>query len=563
VWAEAGWVLRSDWRLIDPYGSVRANMLILIKESTIDWCSLKAHTRKQLTTLGRIDVATTLAYPMELGDVARGRPMAVLTGLVYTNADFARVHQISLHDDLRSSVPELLAPAVPDLPLVTFGLSQLLPGERAFWTHLEGTPVQPLPLWATLPIRGETYDFQDFFSDGSADPTDDPRWRVAGSGVVWRQASPSGATQWRRYATPLPGLVQTITRAELLPLVLLVENVVQPLRVFIDNKSVVSEAILLISAGGRGLPWPYATRPNGGLCKRFDAALRARPGRAVVVQKAKGHVDPSEVQSSFEHPMVWGWTFSWSNVNATLPAGLTHAQLPHGRVFYDRLLKWWGTLAWPAPCNSPPDPGFGQVSCVELAVLFELETHTRLPVLVDRKWHLPDLAPSVNVAQQTLKQKSMLFQAALCILQKYAVGFLAPPRCFSTAWRMHGCTQKDTSHSLAMRPRMRCPAMVHQLEQFFRIPSVRRARSQMDQPFAAVFGGAPAVDVLDHAHAGDALSVILDLGTDPPTDAVTLARLHVESRREGAEQHSVANKARARRDGRGLVLSDAGHVSYT
>eukprot|EP00959_Pyramimonas_sp_CCMP1952_P465508 9488437-Pyramimonas_sp.AAC.1 len=54
--------------------------------------------------------------------------------------------------------------------------------------------------------------------------------------------------------------------------------------------------------------------------------------------------------------------------------------------------------------------------------------------------------------------------------------------------------QKDTSHSPAMRPRMRCPAMAHQLEPFFRSPSARRERSQMDQPFAAVFGGAPAVD---------------------------------------------------------------------
>ena len=69
AWAGAGWVLRSDWRLIDPCGPVRAHVLdccqqeadVLTKEATADWCSLKAHAWKQLTTLGRVDVATALA----------------------------------------------------------------------------------------------------------------------------------------------------------------------------------------------------------------------------------------------------------------------------------------------------------------------------------------------------------------------------------------------------------------------------------------------------------------------------------------------------------------------
>ncbi|CAK0903824.1 unnamed protein product [Prorocentrum cordatum] len=301
--------------------------------------------------------------------------------------------------------------------------------------------------------------------------------------IARRRVTPSGAIQWRRCATLLPGPAQTITRA-----------------------------ILRSAAGGRGFPWPHATRPNGDLRGRFDAALRARPGRAAAVKKVKGHVDSSEVQSSFEEHCRAGHDFADQSAH--------RGRRYHGPRRGDARAAVESRAAAVRRAHTSPLGAQGrmldqqsEVSCVEPAVPFELETRARLPVLVDRKWHLPDLAPSVNVVHQTLKQNSVLLQAslrtALALFERVANALL----------RAEG---RDALPRHAPSHAMSCLA----------------------------------VDVLNHAPAGNSLSAILDLGTNPPTDALILAELRVVSGREAAGRHSAANKAAARRDGRGLVFSD-------
>ena len=55
------------------------------------------------------------------------------------------------------------------------------------------------------------------FGDGSAFNSSTPRWRLAGSALWCMQTD----FEWR---SPLPGLLQTITRAELYPLVRFLEK---------------------------------------------------------------------------------------------------------------------------------------------------------------------------------------------------------------------------------------------------------------------------------------------------------------------------------------------------
>ncbi len=324
TWADAGWALGSEWHLSDRSGSQRADLLrcslqevnIPTKEATVDWISLKARSRRELAALQHIDFDTAMAFPNTLGPLAKGRLVSALTGLPYTQSDYHKIsggEEDSLcscgmetdsyehrylrcpnHADLRAGVPELLPPVSVDIPLATFGIAQCLPEEVAYHRYLETSVFQPVPAWSALPIVGESDDFLDFFSDGSAGPADDPRWRVAGSGITWRE-SVGGQFVWRQYSTPLPGLVSTITRAELLPLILVLEIVDRAVRFFVDNRSVVVEAQQRIAAAGRGLLRPYACQPNGDLWQRFDRALLAFPDRWVLVLNVKGHVDPDTV----------------------------------------------------------------------------------------------------------------------------------------------------------------------------------------------------------------------------------------------------------------------------
>ena len=756
TWSAAGWILSPDWHLVDPEGVRWSHVLrcsvqelsILIKWATADWISLKARAaRAELAELGRIDRETTLNFPRTLGRAGRGRLMAVLTGLVYTQRDFAkmsagevdslcacgeeeetyehRYRRCSLHAEDRAFVREIGSPESVPSPLATFGLAQVTDEERAFCRHLAQMPATPLPPLPGACLEGED-GYYDFYSDGSADPADQPRWRVAGSGIVWCERDEDGGVVWRKWSSPLPGLVQTITRAELLPLVLLTEGVAADFRVYIDNDSVVSEARARIASSGRGLSKLYAVGPNGDLWSRFDDALRASPNRRAAVTKVRGHdgnagneradaaakagrrahgpasqaarraqervsalvrrvqefqlavqdrvlcaceaeedapevrlrasavsgaplqgaesisaddlrpgaamqgaesisaddlrpeprprraesVPGAPVQGAEsisledlrpearpcraesvpgalvqgaesisaddsrrapaageddlppQHPATWGSRWSpgdgWRNSAASLPAG---GRFAHGRPFIDRFLKWWRTLEWPARCDLPVEDRFGQISFVELAVLFEIHTQTRLPVTPDagRSWLLPDVDPTASVLTQTLKQKGMLISTVTRVLQRHCDNFVMPPRCSTRVWAMYGCQQRSGSLAVAMRPR--APrALATQLEAFFDSRPVRRSTVPMDHVFVTSLGGPPQVDVHDRVAACASVRVILEIGVHPP-QGVERKLLHIESVREGSQQHAVANRARGRHDDRGVVLSE-GRVVY-
>ena len=784
TWSAAGWTLSPDWHLVDPEGVRWSHVLrcsvqeisILIRWATADWISLKARAaRAELAEVGRIDRETTLNFPRTLGSVARGRLMAVLTGLVYTQRDFAkmsagetdslcacgeeeetyehRYRRCSLHAEDRAFVREIGSRESVPSPLATFGLAQVTDEERAFWRHLAGMQATPLPPLPGACVEGED-GYYDFYSDGSADPADQPRWRVAGSGIVWLERKEDGGVVWRKWSSPLPGLVQTITRAELLPLALLMEGVAADFRVYIDNDSVVSEARARIASAGRGLSKLYAVGPNGDLWTRFDDALRASPSRRVAVTKVRGHdgdagneradaaakagrrahgpasqaarraqervsaqvrrvqefqlavqdrvlcaceaeedapgvclrasaipgaplhgagsisaddlrpgallqraesisaddlrpeprphraesvsgapvrgaesvsvgdlrpeapprgagsvpgapvrgaesilaedlrpearprragsipgapvqgAEPISADDSQrapaageddlppQHPATWGSRWSpgdgWRNSAASLPAG---GRFAHGRPFIDRFLKWWRALEWPARCDQPVEDRFGQISFVELAVLFEIHTQTRFSVTPDagRSWLLPDVDPTASVLTQTLKQKGMLINAVTRVLQRHCDNFVMPPRCSTRVWTMYGCQQRSASLAVAMRPRGP-RALATQLETFFNLRPVRRSTVAMDHVFGTSLGGPPQVDVHDHVAACASVRAILEIGVHPP-QGVERKLLHIESVREGSQQHAVANRARGRHDDRGVVLTE-GRVVY-
>ncbi len=122
--------------------------------------------------------------------------------------------------------------------------------------------------------------FVDFLGDGSADLPEQSRWRVAGSGFVWQLRNRT----WKEWSSPFGGPVQTITRAELMPLVELLENTDFDARWFVDNRSVfleASERLKIAQAARDGvscsvserLKKPIVSLPNGDLWLRFTNAL--------------------------------------------------------------------------------------------------------------------------------------------------------------------------------------------------------------------------------------------------------------------------------------------------
>ena len=84
------------------------------------------------------------------------------------------------------------------------------------------------------------------------------------------------------------GRSQTITRAELLPLVQAAEQLLRSFTQWIDNLHVVTEALRRLGDLRYAHARPYALLKNGDLWQRFDKAVAALPKRIRAVIAAKG-----------------------------------------------------------------------------------------------------------------------------------------------------------------------------------------------------------------------------------------------------------------------------------
>ncbi|CAK0857158.1 unnamed protein product [Prorocentrum cordatum] len=207
----------------------------------------------------------------------------------------------------------------------------------------------------------------------------------------------------------------------------------------------------------------------------------------------------------------------WRNEDVFLPPAVFGNQLVHGRQ-------------------------------IHLAVFYEIHAQTRLTVKEGPgKLHMPDLHLSVAVLPQTLKVKGMLVQAVIEVLEKHAVGFAAPIRCFALSWRVFGCAQAATAQALAVRPLVDCRAPRKKLVTFFRGTVIRQSKLQMCHVFKTALGGAPLIGVRERVVGADPLSECLAM-RGRALSALETAHLELSAHQEGGRQSEAALSACAPKD---------------
>ncbi|CAK0845119.1 unnamed protein product [Prorocentrum cordatum] len=545
TWSDADW---APGHPAGPSGLARGHLLAccrqevecLIAEATADYASRRAAAaRPELANLGRVDAATTLGCSRDLGDLAAGALFARLAGLVHAQKVFAKIagdeddaacpcgaevetlsrrcRRCCLRSVERADIPEIADPAQVDDALATFGI-----GSEFFGPTSSCASAAP-PDWLALRMYVDDDGHINFFSDGSTDPADDARWRVAGKGAVFRACEAGGSLRWRLWHPPLPGPVQTITRAELVPLVMLATTVDHDFRVWVDDKSVVDEARARVATAGRGLPGCYAARPNGDLWLQFDEAHRARPARRAAVTNIKAHTERNDARTAMG-AYLWGGSdradaaakrgrsahegardTARAEVQrvAALARRVQRSQLAAQRRMLDARSgddpvqgddAFGGSVS---DVNGESDDlpsrhplAYGSARVVELAMLYEIQTRTRLPVKTGPgKCLLPDWRTLAAVLSRALKEKGMLVQAVIKVLEQHGAGFAESP-----------------AHALSMRPQMHPRALGAQLETFFWGPAVRKSKLQMGHVFTTAPGGAPLIDVAERAIGADPLS---------------------------------------------------------
>jgi hypothetical protein len=258
----------------------------------------------------------------------------------------------------------------------------------------------------------------------------------------------------------------------------------------------------------------------------------------------------------------------WKNCEARISLSAPAKAFYLGRSFYDRLLLWWQTLEWhhrysEAEEWSPTDSG----SCAfaELAVHFELTTHTRLPVL-DRDaeragrpgvWRLVDETPSMKAVPQTLMEKAHVMSNALATLAKVGDNFVIPAKRYTHTLRTYGCVQHDTVTGLALRPRLLSNQLVDQLASHFKQLQVRQLKQKLHAPFITSFAGAPSVHVQRTGgqpapeHSLDT-ALAFGLRRHSPEE---ISRLAAEAIKEGREQMSACKLAASAGEVQALKVS--------
>ncbi|CAK0876927.1 unnamed protein product, partial [Prorocentrum cordatum] len=479
-------------------------------------------------TWGRIDVATTLDYSRDLGDLAAGTFFACLTGLVYTQKDFAKIAGDEVDD-----------------ALATFGIVETTDSERVFWAHLESCAPTAPPDWLALRLYVDDDGHMNFFSDGSADPADDARWRVAGSRVVFRMYEADGFF-WRVVVMKIKAHTERSDARTVMD------------ACFWDGNDGAD------AAAKRGRPAHEGAR-DFARAECFQLAVQrrmldARSGDDPVQgDNAPGGSAPDADGESDDlppqHSLVWGvahaFATPWRSEHAFLPSAVSGTQLVRGRLFYDRFFKWWRTLAWRDRCDAAPRDAYGSACIMELAILYEVQTQTRPPVKIGPgKWLLRDARASAAVLSQTLKETGMLVQAVIKVLEQHGADFAAPARFFARSWWMFGCAQESPTHALPTRPRMHIRALSTQLD----------SNHQMDDVFTTALGGALLIDVKGRTSGADPFSERLALHGSARS-ALEQADLELSAAQEGRAQLAAAKPALAQGGCTVYTLTDVGALT--
>lgn len=272
-------------------------------ESTVALCNTWDPTDKGTLLAAHVGLALTAA---KIGHINKTFNKTCYCGELEEDL-FHRYRECAIFNAARDNMcPEIKDPDVVPGPLATFGLVQLQQKELDFRKMLRELPEKPFQQLEHDDMIFQSDGFVEFFSDGSMDENDDDRWSLVGGGIIWLSRS-HGAQSWFGM---LPGILRTITRGELMPLLGLVkilEATDFDIKVFVDNASMVQEACEHITLQGNGRWRPNAATPNGDWWTRFDKAVARSIGiRNIQVIKVKGHVRAEDVQSEHDAYLQWG-----------------------------------------------------------------------------------------------------------------------------------------------------------------------------------------------------------------------------------------------------------------